>query len=112
MNGFLRRDDIITSIMQATKLTRLDCEVLLDTVLDEMTECLRKGEPVTINKFGSFRIEVRKGGFLCTIPHTGEKKMVRDTKFVKFRPSRELRGMVGMYVKPIRKKKKKATNDE
>ena len=54
------RVDLCAAVYEKAKLSRSESSVLVDLVLDEITDTLAKGETVKLSSFGSFM--VRKKG--------------------------------------------------
>lgn len=66
----------------------------MEALLEELTDCLKKGHDVTFRTFGTFELRVAKGK-LGRNPNRPEKVVqIPDRCVVRFRPGRELKEMV------------------
>ena len=55
----INKDSLIESISTKTDLSKKDVELVLDTMVDSITEQLRQGNKVTFTGFGAFRVSKR-----------------------------------------------------
>lgn len=55
----INKDSLIESISTKTDLSKKDVEMVLDTMVDSITEQLRQGNKVTFTGFGAFRVSKR-----------------------------------------------------
>ncbi len=88
-----RRDLARSLFVACDRLAHRQAAVLVDQVLEEISETLIKGESVTLCNFGKFVIvekKERKG----RNPRTGDFALVKPRKVVSFRASKYLKGMV------------------
>jgi len=86
----ITRASIAVSLQHEIGLTRSDCAELLETVLDEISDCLIEGETVKISSFGRFAVK-QKSQRIGRNPKTLEDVMIAARRIVTFRPSRKLR---------------------
>ena len=71
-------------------LARNECKNLLDTVLDEISDCLATGEEVKVANFASFSIR-QKNERIGRNPNTGEEVPILPRKVVVFRAASNLK---------------------
>jgi nucleoid DNA-binding protein len=57
----MRKADIVRRIADATTLTQVQAEDVVDTILDEIKNALQQGDSVILRRFGTF--DVRASGF-------------------------------------------------
>jgi nucleoid DNA-binding protein len=55
----VNKDSLVDSISTKTDLSKKDVEMVIDTMIDIITEELRQGNKVTFTGFGSFRVSKR-----------------------------------------------------
>jgi DNA-binding protein HU-beta len=55
----INKDSLVESISVKTDLSKKDVEMVLDTMVDSITEQLRQGNKVTFTGFGAFRVSKR-----------------------------------------------------
>ena len=71
-------------------LSREESAHLVESVLDEITDTLAKGETVKISSFGTFVVR-QKGLRVGRNPTTGEEAPIPPRRVVQFRPSHVLK---------------------
>lgn len=74
-------------------LTKKECEVIVDTVFQNMRGALQRGEKIEIRGFGSFTVRVRRAKEGRN-PKTGEKVFIPEKRIPFFKVGKELREMV------------------
>ena len=72
------------------RFSRRDAEVMVNTVFDEMTQALARGERIEFRGFGSFNIKHRSARKRRN-PKTGEIVLVAANKVPLFKVAKELR---------------------
>ena len=55
----MTKAELVEEVANESELTKKDAEVIVQTVLDSITESLQRGEKVELRGFGSFRIRNR-----------------------------------------------------
>ena len=55
----MTKADIIDQVSQATGLTKVETEAVLDGILFSIADCLKRGERVDMRGFGSFLVKQR-----------------------------------------------------
>ena len=86
---------------EAADLTKKDAEIVLETVLSNIGEALRRGEKVELRGFGSFRLrhrDARRG----RNPKTGSRVDVPPRSVPYFRPGKELKALINQEQTDIR----------
>jgi len=89
----LNKDNIIDAVAQKTGQSKKATEEMVDTLLDFITESIRKGEKVTFTGFGSFSVNERKGRKGIN-PRTGESIDIPAVKVPKFKAGMSLKQAV------------------
>ena len=84
---------LIDDIARVTGTTLREAKLILEKILDSMVRALRNGEEIEIRRFGSFSTHTRapRTGWN---PKTGKRVDVPARRVPRFRPSRELLGLV------------------
>lgn len=85
----MKRSELEKDLAQEFNLQPSQCEQILDTIINYMTEVLEKGERIEIRGFGSFFTKSYKS-YAGRNPRTGETVHVSPKKLPHFRPSKEL----------------------
>lgn len=89
----LSKSDLINRVSKASGFTKKDTGIAVNATIDEIVNILADGYELNIIGFGKFVVvdTVERTG---THPVTGEKFVVPPSRLVKFRPSKELKGLV------------------
>jgi len=89
----MTKADLIEEVSKLSSLTKKETELIVNTVFDNITDALAKGDKVELRGFGSFRIRhrnSRKG----RNPKTGAGIDVPARKVPFFKMGRELRAIL------------------
>jgi len=87
------RADLSEAVYQKVGLSRAESAALVEMVLDEITNCLEKGEMVKLSSFGSFVVRP-KGQRIGRNPKSGEEVPIPPRKVLIFKPSNILKGRI------------------
>lgn len=88
----MNKADLVNEVARVVG-SKKDAQAAVDSVLSTITGALKKGEPVTLAGFGTFKVgdrKARKG----RNPQTGEEIEIRARKVPKFTPGKTLRDTV------------------
>ena len=88
-----KRDLVQTLSEKISTLTKKECEVIVDTVFQNMRAALHRGEKIEIRGFGSFTVRVRRAKEGRN-PKTGEKVSIPEKRIPFFKVGKELRELV------------------
>src|SRR5512147_83941 len=89
----MTKAELIDAVADLASLTRKESELIVDTVFENITEALSKGDKVELRGFGSFRIRQRnsrKG----RNPKTGDPVSVPEKRVPFFKVGKRLRELV------------------
>ena len=86
----MTRANIAATLRHGTGLPYTECEELLKSVLNEISDSLIEGETVKISSFGSFLVR-QKGQRMGRNPKTLESFMIAPRRVIAFRPSSKLK---------------------
>ncbi len=89
----MTKADLVADVAKTNGLTRIDAEVVVQTVLDSIVEALNSGEKVELRGFGSFRHRERNPR-QGRNPKTGENVQVPAKKVAYFRPGKGLKELI------------------
>ncbi len=87
------RADFVAVLNEEVGRPQKECAELLESVLEEIADCLAEGGAVKINNFGSFNVR-QKGARMGRNPRTGEPHAISPRKAIMFRPSQKLKHWV------------------
>lgn len=89
----LNKTELIAAIAAETDLSKSDVSRALDSVLENLTQSLARGESVQLIGFGAFGVSSRaeRAG---RNPATGEAMTIKASKVPKFTPGKALKDRV------------------
>jgi len=94
----MTKAELIEEVAKVASLTKKETELIVNTVFDNITDALSKGDKVELRGFGSFRIRQRnsrKG----RNPKTGDSVSVPEKRVPFFKVGKRLRELVNTYEK-------------
>jgi integration host factor subunit alpha len=97
-NDTVTRADLSEAVYQEVGLSRNESATLVESVLDEISDALVRGEPVKISSFGSFAVR-QKGQRVGRNPKTGEEVPILPRKVLVFRASHVLKNRINKAFK-------------
>ena len=86
----ITRADLVKVLREEVGLSQKECAAFLESVLDEIANCLTEGDSVQISTFGSFIVR-QKSERMGRNPKTGEPYPITPRKVIVFRPSEKLK---------------------
>ena len=89
----ITRAQLSEAVYQEVGLSRNESAELLESVLNEVSDALARGETVKISSFGSFSVR-QKGQRIGRNPKTGEEVPILPRKVLVFRPSQVLKNRI------------------
>ena len=90
----MTKSDLIERLSGKAEVTRPRAEELLDFLLNDVTEALKKGEKVNISGFGTFTVSNRKAR-TGRNPKTGEPIEIPASRSAKFKAGKTLKEALG-----------------
>lgn len=94
-NNFTR-EDIAESLHNDFGLTKKDCSMFVNDILDIITDGLKVNGYVKIHNFGSFKI-VRKKSRIGRNPKTMENVIISERNVLKFKPSKSTLNYINKF---------------
>ena len=89
MNNNVTRDEIADFINQEFGLTKIDCNDIVNGIIEEIILGLNKNKIVKIHNFGTFKLK-RKNARIGRNPKTKEDVMIASRNVISFIPSRHI----------------------
>ncbi len=89
----INKDSLVDSISTKTDLSKKDVEMVIDTMVDVITEQLRQGNKVTLTGFGAFRVSKRASREGIN-PQTKQKIQIPAMTLPKFTAGKALKEAV------------------
>lgn len=91
----MNRKELAALLADEHQLPKTSATKVLDTVIEAICDELKKGNPVALAGFGSFRL-TQRAARTGRNPATGDKIKIAARKLVKFTPSTALAGLVDL----------------
>ncbi|MEO5378472.1 MAG: integration host factor subunit beta [Magnetococcus sp. DMHC-6] len=89
----MTKSELIESVAQQKGLSRKEAEIVVSTVLKEISNALSRSERVELRGFGSFSVKVRSA-WEGRNPKTGDRVPVTEKRVPFFKAGKELRQRV------------------
>ncbi len=89
----MNKSDLIESLAERRKMTQKEADLVVNLVLDGMTEALRRGERIEIRGFGSLIVKTYEP-YIGRNPKTGEQVQVPAKRLPFFKVGKELKERV------------------
>ncbi|CCQ93437.1 HU, DNA-binding transcriptional regulator,alpha subunit [[Clostridium] ultunense Esp] len=89
----MNKQEFVTALAEKTGFKKKDVETVLNALLDEVTEALKKGEKVQFVGFGTFETR-RRAGRTGRNPQTGESITIAEATVPVFKPGNKLKEAV------------------
>ena len=90
----MNKTELIAAVAEKTGMTKKDAERVVSVTFDTIARELQKGEKVQISGFGSFEVKERSSR-MGRNPVTKESMEIPATRVPTFKPSKNLKDMVG-----------------
>jgi len=94
----LTRADLVESVVKTVGLPRHEAAELVETVLQELSSALARGEPVKLSSFGSFGIREKRQR-IGRNPKTGEEVPITPRRVLVFRASNIMKKRIDETIK-------------
>ena len=85
-SGGMTRAELVERILRKSRITRLQAELLVETVFDCLQQSLLRGEPVKLRGLGTFEVR-HYGPYWGRNPRTGQAVEVKARRLPFFRAS-------------------------
>lgn len=95
--GTVTRADLSEAVYQEVGLSRNESADLVESVLNEISDALVRGEMVKISSFGSFSVR-QKGQRIGRNPKTGEEVPILPRRVLVFRASHVLKNRINQLL--------------
>ena len=89
----IKRADLSEAVYQEVGLSRNESAELVESVLNEISDALVRGEMVKLSSFGSFSVR-QKGERIGRNPKTGEEVPILPRRVLVFRASHILKNQI------------------
>ena len=89
----ITRADLSEAVYRELGLSRNESALMVESVLEHVSQVLTEGEKVKISSFGTFSVREKKGR-VGRNPKTGEEAPIHPRRVLVFRPSHVLKDRI------------------
>ncbi len=89
----MRKPELVAAVAELTGMNKAQATLVLNTVLDEITFALERGETVSLPGFGSF-VRNHRAERTGRNPQTGEAMLIAASHGVAFKAGKQLKEAV------------------
>lgn len=89
----MNKENFISAVAEKASLTKKDAKVVVDSILDLITETLSNGESIQLTGFGGFETRIRSAR-IGRNPQTGEEIHIPATRVPVFKAGKCLKDAV------------------
>jgi DNA-binding protein HU-beta len=89
----MNKTELVERVAESTGKTKKEASLIVDTVLQTISDALKKGEKVTLIGFGNFEVRERAAR-TGRNPQTGEEIQIEASKVPAFKPGKQLKELV------------------
>jgi DNA-binding protein HU-beta len=80
----MRKADIVRRVAEATDLTQVQAEDVVNAIIDTMKSALQQGDSVIVRRFGTFAVRDKRAR-MGRNPQTGEEAAIPARRVVRFK---------------------------
>lgn len=89
----MNKNEFVSQLNTKTGLTKKDCKLCLESIIDVIKDALKSGESVTLSNFGKFKVNEIKAKPMYSF-QTGQTYMAKQRRTPVFRASDNLKRSV------------------
>jgi integration host factor subunit beta len=89
----MTKAELVEKVATKIDLTKKQTEIIVDTIFDNITDALRKGDKIELRGFGSFRVKNRNSR-QGRNPKSGENVFVQAKKVPFFKVGKGLKELI------------------
>lgn len=89
----MTKADLIAKVAKDCDVSKALAEKALNSVTDNISKLLKKGDKITLTGFGTFSVSKRKAR-IGRNPQTGDEIKIKATKVVRFKPGQTLKAQI------------------
>jgi nucleoid DNA-binding protein len=97
----MRKAEIVRRIAEATDLTQVKAEEVVDAIFDQMKSALQQGDSVILRRFGTFAVRAKRAR-MGRNPKTGDEAAIPARRVVRFKSGKQFKTAVnGSTAEPV-----------
>lgn len=86
----MNKAEFLSEVYEKTNLTKRDCRLCLDAIIEVIKDALRNGDSVTLSNFGKFKVSNIKQKQMYSFK-TGQTELVNERRVPSFKASDNLK---------------------
>jgi len=90
----MTKKQIVNLVATKAHLTKKASREAVETLLSEISKALKKGEKVVLSGFGTFYVGRISKDKTVTVPHKGQKMVIKAHRVARFAPGKPLKKVV------------------
>ena len=89
----MNKNELIAKVAEETKLTKADCQRIIESTIDITKKCVKKGDEVRLVGFGTF-LRAKRNARKGRNPQTGKEIKLPAHNVPRFRAGKEFKDFV------------------
>ena len=89
----MNKTEFIDEVYEKTNLTKKDCKLCLDAIIDVIKDALQRGDSITLSNFGKFKVSERKTKPMYSFK-TKQTELVEERRTPTFKASDTLKQII------------------
>jgi nucleoid DNA-binding protein len=89
----MRKADIVRRIADATNLTQVQAEEVVEAIFDAIKSALQQGDSVILRRFGTFDVRAKRAR-MGRNPKTGDEAAIAARRVVRFKCGNQFKAAV------------------
>ena len=89
----MNKAEFLTAVHGKTTLSKRECKLCLDAIIEVIKQALKNGDSVTLSNFGKFKIANVKAKQVYSFK-TGQTEVVKERKIPAFKASDNLKQII------------------
>lgn len=89
----MTKAELIEAVANDNDISKALAEQVINSVTENVSKCLKKGDKITLTGFGTFSVSKRKAR-TGRNPQTGAEIKIKATRVPKFKPGKSLKDRV------------------
>ena len=89
----MNKNELIAKVAEETKLTKADCQRVIEATLEATKKAVKKGEEVRLVGFGTF-VRSKRAARKGRNPQTGKEIQIKAHNVPRFRAGKEFKDFV------------------
>lgn len=93
MEEYMNKGEFLAAVCDRTSLSKRDCKLCLDAIIEIIKNALKRGEDVTLSNFGKFKVSNIKAKQMYSFK-TGQTEILDERRLPTFKASDNLKQII------------------